>query len=144
MCEKCSERENPNKENLRKWVEALRSGKYVQGTGTNYNAKSDTYCCLGVACHVAEENGVDPYSTNFSTPHTGGHSPGVRRRACPDLKGQPPVCGVVHARCKPAASDSSVPECTVTQSPLDRTHWSPSCLVSCTASEASPPTIPGG
>jgi len=60
MCENCNQPENPNKENLRKWVEALRSGKYVQGTGTNYNAKSDTYCCLGVACHVAEENGVDP------------------------------------------------------------------------------------
>lgn len=40
----------PNKENIRKWVTALRSGEYEQGTGSlNENGKK---CCLGVACEV--------------------------------------------------------------------------------------------
>ena len=35
-----------------KWVAALRSGKYEQGTGwLNRNGK---FCCLGVLCEVAE------------------------------------------------------------------------------------------
>lgn len=51
----------PNKENIRKVVDALRSGDYVQGKGTleykdeNGVAKN---CCLGVACRVAMANGV--------------------------------------------------------------------------------------
>jgi len=32
------------------WLEALRSGKYVQGTGRLH--KGDKYCCLGVLCDV--------------------------------------------------------------------------------------------
>lgn len=46
----------PNKENIKKWVDALRSGKYRQGSGKLYNGS--TFCCLGVACEVALENGV--------------------------------------------------------------------------------------
>lgn len=40
-----------------KWVEALRSGKYQQGT--NYLKRTDTpnnepvYCCLGVLCDIS-------------------------------------------------------------------------------------------
>jgi hypothetical protein len=35
----------------RKWLKALRSGKYKQGTGA---LRSDgSYCCLGVLCDVA-------------------------------------------------------------------------------------------
>lgn len=34
------------------WVEALRSGKYKQGTGNLYRHDSDSYCCLGVWCDV--------------------------------------------------------------------------------------------
>lgn len=49
-----------NKENVRKLVEALRSGKYKQTT--NYLTKiangEQSHCCLGVACLVAKENGV--------------------------------------------------------------------------------------
>jgi hypothetical protein len=54
-----------------KWVEALRSGKYQQGTGV-LRTTDNEYCCLGVLCDlvdrsawgVAEEtftcvNGVD-------------------------------------------------------------------------------------
>lgn len=49
----------PSKEQLelrRKWVEALRSGKYEQTKGHLYDGKG--YCCLGVACVVA---GFEPY-----------------------------------------------------------------------------------
>jgi hypothetical protein len=42
----------PNKENLRKWVEALRSGKYTKGVGNLRNI-NDEYCCLGVACDAS-------------------------------------------------------------------------------------------
>jgi hypothetical protein len=50
-----------NPENMRKFVEALRSGRFTQGAGaleyvdTNGVTKN---CCLGVACRVAMENGV--------------------------------------------------------------------------------------
>ena len=43
-------------ENAKKWVAALRSGKYKQGRGVL--CRNGQYCCLGVACEVAEENGV--------------------------------------------------------------------------------------
>lgn len=36
---------------IRKWVKALRSGKYKQGTGALENTPG-RYCCLGVACKV--------------------------------------------------------------------------------------------
>lgn len=39
-----------------KWLLALRSGIYVQGKGTLHNAKGNTYCCLGVLCHVLDGN----------------------------------------------------------------------------------------
>lgn len=38
---------------LRKWVNALRSGKFKQGTGALKNEFSNSYCCLGVACVLA-------------------------------------------------------------------------------------------
>ena len=38
-----------------KWVEALRSGKYKQGTGELYNKEENAYCCLGVLCAI---NGI--------------------------------------------------------------------------------------
>lgn len=39
------------------WVEALRSGEYHQARGQLQNV--DAYCCLGVACRVAEKHGVE-------------------------------------------------------------------------------------
>jgi hypothetical protein len=38
------------------WVAALRSGKYTQEVG--YLHPSGGYCCLGVLCEVALDNGV--------------------------------------------------------------------------------------
>ncbi len=40
-----------------KWIEALRSGKYQQTTGMLHEIGAG-FCCLGVACEVAIENGV--------------------------------------------------------------------------------------
>lgn len=49
--------------NIQLWVDALRSGKYEQGTGwlARRDSPTDTYkyCCLGVACDVAVKNGLD-------------------------------------------------------------------------------------
>lgn len=39
------------------WVEALRSGKYKQGTGVLHNEDTDAYCPLGVACEVYTQYG---------------------------------------------------------------------------------------
>ena len=33
------------------WLEALRSGGYVQGKDNLYNREDNSYCCLGVLCH---------------------------------------------------------------------------------------------
>lgn len=49
-----------NKERVKLWVDALRSGKLKQATGqlgriVNHKAE---YCCLGVGCEVAKKNGL--------------------------------------------------------------------------------------
>lgn len=42
------------KEFKKKWVAALRSGKYKQGEYNLYDShNNNSYCCLGVACKVA-------------------------------------------------------------------------------------------
>jgi|SRR5688500_2127325 len=46
-----------NKENMRLWVAALRSGEYEQGHGALHD-HNDKFCCLGVACEVALKAGV--------------------------------------------------------------------------------------
>ena len=40
------------KANRKKWVAALRSGKYKQGKGQLYDNLDEKYCCLGVACDL--------------------------------------------------------------------------------------------
>lgn len=42
------------KEPVKKWVEALRSGNYRQGTGFLKNG--DRFCCLGVMCDIHDPN----------------------------------------------------------------------------------------
>lgn len=46
----------PNKENIKKWVDALRSGNYKQCREQLSNGLG--YCCLGVACEVAIAGGL--------------------------------------------------------------------------------------
>lgn len=52
-----------NEENFRKWLDALRSGNYRQGRHVlekpAHGDEPTQYCCLGVACRVAMENGVE-------------------------------------------------------------------------------------
>ena len=51
-------RSNPMKPEIKKlWVGALRSGKYEQG---KYTLRSgDEFCCLGVLCNLATQQGLD-------------------------------------------------------------------------------------
>jgi hypothetical protein len=39
-----------NRELVKQWIDALRSGKYKQVKSTLRDMKDDSYCCLGVAC----------------------------------------------------------------------------------------------
>lgn len=43
-----------------KWVAALRSGEYKQGTSVlrRSHPGGDTFCCLGVLCDLAEKEGI--------------------------------------------------------------------------------------
>jgi len=44
----------------KKWVAALRSGKYKQGKHRlkQTDIKGDSYCCLGVACEIANSKNI--------------------------------------------------------------------------------------
>jgi hypothetical protein len=44
-----------NKEAKEKWIDALRSGKYMQGKSCLKDT-NNTYCCLGVLVEVFEEH----------------------------------------------------------------------------------------
>lgn len=46
-----------NKEIKAKWIEALRSGKYKQGKAA-LRTENNEYCCLGVLCELAVNEGV--------------------------------------------------------------------------------------
>lgn len=41
----------PNRDNIQKWVDALRSGEYKQCYGVLSDGEG--YCCLGVACKIS-------------------------------------------------------------------------------------------
>lgn len=68
-----------NKENMRLWVAALRSGKFQQGQ----NALKRQYpgdpvprhCCLGVACEIAVAHGVNLEISRLTTAHYGTAEP---------------------------------------------------------------------
>lgn len=49
-----------NKENVQKWIDALLSNRFKQGSGKLRTESKGIvrHCCLGVACEVAMENGV--------------------------------------------------------------------------------------
>ncbi|MFI5404982.1 MAG: hypothetical protein ACHQ1D_00565 [Nitrososphaerales archaeon] len=47
--------------NQKKWIKALRSGKYAQGNGCLYDAELNEYCCLGVACEIAGMKKVEKF-----------------------------------------------------------------------------------
>jgi hypothetical protein len=57
------------KNHLTAWLDALRSGKYEQGTGTLCH--DNKYCCLGVLEHVLDDRveGNDVPSTEWLEAH---------------------------------------------------------------------------
>lgn len=62
-----------NKENMRLFIEALRSGEYRQTTKNLAVKRGDSewgYCCLGVACEVAIASGVELEVTESETRYT--------------------------------------------------------------------------
>lgn len=52
------------RENIKKWLAALRSGKYRQGYG--HLRKNDRFCCLGVACDIFQDH-LDVRAYNYDT-----------------------------------------------------------------------------
>lgn len=58
-----------NTENAQKWIDALRSGEYQQAKGSL--RKPEGFCCLGVACDVAINNGVQIEVREVISPFAG-------------------------------------------------------------------------
>jgi hypothetical protein len=48
-------------DNAKRWIEALKSGKYFQGQGVLHQRKNayNLFCCLGLACHLYQEASGD-------------------------------------------------------------------------------------
>ena len=49
----------------KRWVRALRSGKYIQGRN-NLRPSEDRFCCLGVLCDIARKEGVGDWGFGSS------------------------------------------------------------------------------
>lgn len=68
-----------NKENMRLWVAALRSGKFQQGQSAlkrQYPGdRVPRYCCLGVACEIAMAHGVEMETSTLTTAHYSAAEP---------------------------------------------------------------------
>lgn len=54
-----------NTELLRRWVAALRSGKYKQGKGHLHSGLCETYCCLGVLREIEPRITRSVYDMNL-------------------------------------------------------------------------------
>lgn len=53
------------KAHIRKWVDALRSGRYQQGRGSLHGTPQE-FCCLGVACDIyRQETGNGEWQSPF-------------------------------------------------------------------------------
>ena len=48
-----------------RWVAALRSGEYKQGTG-RLRRVNDTFCCLGVLCDLLDSDQWEPHADYYS------------------------------------------------------------------------------
>lgn len=54
---------------MKKWVKALRSGKYKQGKEKLYDPITDTYCVMGVLAYVLNQPlSVDHFRKIYKTP----------------------------------------------------------------------------
>lgn len=45
--------------NVNDWINALKSGNYVQGQRFLWNENKNTYCCLGVLCDIVDSNALE-------------------------------------------------------------------------------------
>ena len=54
-----------NKEFIKRWISALRSGKYSQGR-VYLESSTGEMCCLGVACNLLAEDGILQKRLNLS------------------------------------------------------------------------------
>ena len=64
-----------NTENIRLWVDTLRSGRFNQGNSAleiTYPNGTVAHCCLGVACRVAMENGLDLPNCQYENSYGNG------------------------------------------------------------------------
>lgn len=59
-----------------RWLEALRSGKYEQGrSALNTGGANGQFCCLGVLCELAVEDGVVTRNQPWADVETLGNDP---------------------------------------------------------------------
>lgn len=66
---------------LKKWIKALRSGKYSQGIGSLQTYRG--YCCLGVGCVVlGDKSKLSYYTASYGETLVGG-MPNAQGRAVP-------------------------------------------------------------
>lgn len=79
------------------WLDALRSGEYEQATCTLESAYGG-FCCLGVACKVAEKHGVRINRERSGTKRVEGTS----------LEHQLPVISFFHFNPVPAGTGNSL------------------------------------
>lgn len=67
-----------NKERIKLWVDALRSGDYKQTSGAlarkNLTTNDFSYCCLGVACEIAGLEKEECVLTDHITYNSAGGS----------------------------------------------------------------------
>lgn len=79
-----------------KWVEALRSGEYKQGSGVLFDTYAGSYCCLGVLCKVmgaefgdAVEKDDEEWKSHDFVPHIGdrvlGEDEELKPAVCKEL-----------------------------------------------------------
>lgn len=72
------------------WIRRLRSGEYEQGDGClERRAYGKVYfCCLGIACRVAIDSGVDVKLVNKGdyVEYEGGHAASLPREVMHDMK----------------------------------------------------------
>lgn len=50
-----------------KWIAALRSGEYKQGTDWLYDPQKDSYCCLGVLQKIVDPKFLEGEEKEFPT-----------------------------------------------------------------------------
>lgn len=55
---------------MKKWVDALRSGAYVQGVG-ELRSESNMFCCLGVLCNLHAQEHPDFAATQIDSTYAG-------------------------------------------------------------------------